>query len=69
MRRLDTPDPSKAWDEFLAMARSGQGLELLLASMPEGSTLEDARRFHRRVAQQSRRPCSFLDAELGIERR
>ena len=69
MRSSDARDPTAAWAEFERLYRDGRGLELLLAVLPAGSTPEDARRFHRRVTQQSRRPCSFLDAELGIERR
>jgi hypothetical protein len=69
MRRNGSAHPSNAWEEFERMFASRQGLELLLASLPAGSTREDALRFHRKVAQLSRRPCSFLDAELGIERR
>ena len=69
MKRLDKPDPAAAWAEFERLFRSKRGLELLLASLPPGSTLEDAKKFHRKVTQLSRRPCSFLDAELGIERR
>lgn len=53
---------------FLDMARAGDGLGRLLALMPEGSTLADARRLHRRTKQRFRQPCGFLDRELGIER-
>jgi hypothetical protein len=58
----------ESWADFERMVLSKEGLRLMLASMPPGSTLEDAARLHRKLAQLSRRPCSFLDEELGIER-
>jgi hypothetical protein len=54
--------------DFDEMMWSKQGLKLLLAKMPEGSTLADAERLRERVKQMGRQPCSFLDEELGIER-
>jgi hypothetical protein len=50
------------------MLRSQDGLRQLLALMPAGSTLEDARRLREKTMQKQRRPCSFLDRDLGIER-
>lgn len=61
-------DPRKAWEDFERMFASQEGLDLMLASMPPGSTRADALRLHRKLAQMTRRPCSFLDEELGIER-
>lgn len=37
----------------------------MLAGMPPGSTLEDARRLHRGLKQAGRTPCRFLDASSG----
>ncbi len=53
---------------FVELLRSGEGLRRLLALMPPGSTLDDALRLHERTKQRFRRPCSFLDRELGIRR-
>ena len=53
---------------FERMLRSLHGLQLLLAGMPKGSTMEEARLLHRKLKQAARRPCSFLDEELGIRR-
>lgn len=48
--------------------RAGTGLRWLLALLPEGATLADARRLRSRIKQQRRRPVGFLDEELGIRR-
>jgi hypothetical protein len=61
-------DADMSFATFERMLRSLHGLRLLLAGMPEGSTLEDARLLHRKLKQAARTPCSFLDAELGIHR-
>jgi hypothetical protein len=50
------------------MMREGLGLRLLLAKMPPGSTLEDARRLRERIKQSGRRPSGVLDAAAGVER-
>lgn len=50
------------------MLLSKDGLRLLLPALPAGSTLEDARRFRKRLKQEARPRCSFLDAALGIVR-
>lgn len=42
------------------MLGSGEGLSLLLPLLPEGSALEDARRFHERQKQAGRRPSACL---------
>lgn len=57
-----------SFETFEQLLRSLHGLRLLLAGMPPGSTLDDARLLHRRLKQSARRPCSFLDDELGIQR-
>lgn len=61
-------DADSSFAAFELMLRSAHGLKLMLAGMPPGSTLEDARLLHRKVKQASRRPCSFLDRDLGIRR-
>ena len=61
-------DADMSWETFERMLRSQHGLRLLLAGMPPGSTLEDARFLNRKLKQSSRTPCSFLDQELGIRR-
>ena len=66
MRRPSDADMSFA--TFDRLLRSLHGLRLLLAGMPAGSTLDDARLLHRKLKQAARRPCSFLDEELGIHR-
>jgi hypothetical protein len=50
------------------MMRAGDGLRLLLARLPSGSTLADARRLREKILQEGRRPCGVLDRELGIVR-
>jgi hypothetical protein len=67
-RRAPAPTPDQAVATFEAMLRSQDGLRQLLALMPAGSTLEDARRLREKTMQKQRRPCSFLDRDLGIER-
>jgi hypothetical protein len=65
MSRRRAPDPLET---FAAMLRAQIGLELLLRSLPPGSTIDDARALHRKLKQQGRAPCTFLDRELGILR-
>ncbi|MHB1846276.1 MAG: hypothetical protein ACYCWW_15745 [Deltaproteobacteria bacterium] len=67
-RRSPPPSIEESLRQFEAMLRSKEGLLRLLAQLPPGSTLEDARRLHEKVKQQSRTPCSFLDGPLGIRR-
>ena len=66
MRREYTREESLA--EFRRMFEEQWGLKAMLATMPPGSTMEDALRLHRRLKQMDRQPCSFLDEELGIHR-
>lgn len=66
MRQPSQTDTSFA--AFEQMLRSLHGLQLMLAGMPPGSTLADARLLHRKLKQAARKPCSFLDRELGIRR-
>jgi hypothetical protein len=69
MRRTHPPhQPSEGLRQFEEMWRAGLALKLFLPYLPEGSTTDDARRLYRRLTQQSRTPCSFLDADLGITR-
>jgi len=72
MRRTGPPPSDLAPEQALArvarlMAES-TGLRLLLARLPEGATLEDARRMHERILQRGRHRSRVLDEALGIER-
>jgi len=58
----------KSIQDFMRMQEEGLGLELIRQELGANATRADALRFHRRLAQLTRRPCSFLDEELGIER-
>jgi hypothetical protein len=58
-------DPLEVVEE---MMREGLGLRLLLAKLPPGSSLDDARRMRERILQQGRRRSRVLDAAVGIER-
>jgi len=58
-----------SFDAFERMLRAQRGLELVLAGLPAGATLGDARDLHRRLKQVGRAPCTFLDDELAIEPR
>lgn len=48
--------------------RDALGLRLLLAKMPAGATLDDARRLRERILQRGRRPSRVLGGAGGIER-
>jgi hypothetical protein len=67
-RRSPAPTLEQAWVRFETMLVSNEGLKQLLALMPSGSTLQDARRLREKTMQKQRRPCSFLDRDLGIDR-
>jgi hypothetical protein len=54
--------------EVERLMREGLGLRLLLARLPAGATLDDARRLRARLLQQDRRPSPLLDGALGIRR-
>ena len=65
MRRGQTPpSPSQALAACEEMLGSGEGLSLLLPLLPEGSTLEDARRFRERQKQAGRRPSACMRAVI-----
>jgi len=66
MRRALGADMSL--EAFARMLREKRALTLLLAGMPDGSTMAEALKLHRKLRQQGRTPCSFLDRELGIVR-
>lgn len=51
-----------------AMLRAGDGLRLLLAQLPPGATLDDARTLRERLLQAGRQPSALLDRALGIRR-
>jgi len=53
---------------LVEMQRAGHGLRLLLAQLPPGSTLDDARRLREQLLQRGRRPSALLDTALGITR-
>ena len=65
---MPSPTPEESLRQFELMLRRQDGLKLLLAQMPPGSTLRDAYRLHKKLHQLRRRPCSFLDEEYGIVR-
>jgi len=67
-RRNHHFDPALAMRQFERMLREGLGLKLLQAQMPPGATLADARRLRAKILQIGRRPCRFLDRELGVQR-
>ncbi len=68
MSRRFSTDPPSALGRLEELMRAGDGLRWLLALLPEGVTLADARRLRERVKQQRRRPVRLLDEELGIRR-
>lgn len=67
-RAFPPPPPVEAIQQFQAMQREGLALKLLLPFLPEGASLEEARRLYKRLGQQSRTPCTILDAPLGVPR-
>ncbi|MHB8416708.1 MAG: hypothetical protein ACYDCL_01440 [Myxococcales bacterium] len=69
MRRR-SPQPSRAESlrQLEGLVEAQSGLRLLLAKLPPGATLDDARRLREKILQTDRRPCSFLDGPLGIRR-
>ena len=50
------------------MMRDALGLRLLLAKMPAGASLDDARRMRERILQRGRRASRVLDAACGTGR-
>ncbi|MBY0276860.1 hypothetical protein K2Z84_16095 [Candidatus Binatia bacterium] len=50
------------------MMHDALGLRLLLAKMPAGASLDDARRLRERILQRGRRPSRVLGAVDGTER-
>lgn len=54
--------------QMMAWLGDTTGLERLRRRMPAGSTLEDALRLHRRLAQEGRRPSKVMRDELHEER-
>jgi len=65
MRRRDEGPLDDSLARFEELQRSGEGLELLRASMKPGATLAEARRLRERIMQAGRTPCSFLDETAG----
>jgi hypothetical protein len=67
MRRRSAPEErASALHQVEAMMRDALGLRLLLAKLPPGASLEDARRLRERILQRGRQPSRVLAAH-GIE--
>jgi len=60
--------PEDSLARLAALMADGLALRLLLARLPHGATLDDARRLRERILQRGRRPSRLLDEALGIER-
>jgi hypothetical protein len=63
-----TTPPGQALDSLEQMMRDGVGLRLLLARLPAGATLDDARLLRERILQRARRPSQVLRRAAGVER-
>jgi hypothetical protein len=69
MRRRQAPSGrADALRQVEEMMRDGLGLRLLLAKMPAGATLDDARLLRKQILQRGRRPSRVLDATRGPDR-
>jgi hypothetical protein len=68
MQRRFPTEPEQAVETFRRLLVAQEGLEALRRQLPPGATLADARRLHRRLRQESRKPSALLDGELGIVR-
>jgi len=68
MRRKRPARPEGALAELAKLMQAGEGLRYLIAQLPAGATIEDARRLHERIRQQGRHPSPLLDHMLGIDR-
>ena len=68
MRRLGPTSGEDALAALAEMQRAGHGLRLLLAQLPSGATLEDARRLREQLKQRGRKPSALLDAATGVTR-
>lgn len=69
MRRAHPPlESSEALRQFKEMQTSEMGLKFMLPYLPQGASLEEARRLYKRLGQTSRTPCTFLDDQLGVQR-
>lgn len=60
--------PEEALARLGALMTDGLALRLLLAHLPAGATVDDARRLRERILQSGRQPSRLLDEALGIER-
>jgi hypothetical protein len=67
-RAFPPPQPVEAIQQFQAMQMDGLGVELMLAYLPAGASLGEAYQLYKRLGQESRTPCTILDAPLGIRR-
>jgi hypothetical protein len=68
MRRLGPTSSEHALAALAEMQRAGHGLRLLLAQLPPGATLDDARRLREHLKQRGRKPSGLLDAATGVTR-
>jgi len=69
MRRMSPPPESAdALRQFVDLQKAGMGLKFMLPYLPPGASLVEARRLYKRLGQESRTPCSFLDDQLGVQR-
>lgn len=68
MRRLGPTASEDALSALVEMQRAAHGLRMLLAQLPPGATLDDARRLREKLRQHGRRPSALLDDALGIVR-
>lgn len=67
-RAFPPPSPQEGLARFEALQRDGSGLRFLMAFLPQGASLEEARALYHRLRQESRTPSRLLDEPLGIRR-
>jgi len=67
-RREAATGCAEALRQVEEMMRDGLGLRMLLAKMPHGASLDDARRLRKRILQRGRRPSRILEAAYGADR-
>lgn len=62
MKSAALVDPEVGLEMLRRWVENQEGLLLMLATMPEGSTPADALRRHRKLRQLGRRPSACMDA-------
>lgn len=62
MRRRHPPS-ADSWAEFVQLMAAGDGLRLLLARLPAGATLADARRLREQIMRVGREPSRCLERD------